>query len=174
MSKLIQLARVPFEVKGKKGYIPGPVLKNDHQPLIGPTAEQRKNRESEQRLTGQLSSVGVPMTWKIRATWSTSLTPGNSGLRHMSSAKMHPTLTQKCRFAQSRAAVVGSMCPWLVVTARGGDVVPRPDRFSKLNYSTTKIVLKNKNGGFGNVSPRALRRRSRIFPHPLGCGASEL
>ena len=42
-------------------------------------------------LTGQFSSVGVPMTWKMRATWSTSLVPGNSGRRHISSAKMHPT-----------------------------------------------------------------------------------
>merc|ERR1719333_969977 len=40
---------------------------------------------------GQLASEGVPHTMNILNSWSISDSPGNSGVREMSSAKMVPT-----------------------------------------------------------------------------------
>lgn len=41
-------------------------------------------------LTGQLSSFGVPNTWKIRVSWSRSDSPGKNGTRSSSSARIQP------------------------------------------------------------------------------------
>lgn len=42
-------------------------------------------------LTGQVSSVGVPITENIRESWSRSVSPGRNGTRRSSSASMQPT-----------------------------------------------------------------------------------
>lgn len=41
-------------------------------------------------LTGQVSSLGVPKTWKMRESWSRSDSPGKNGTRNSSSANIQP------------------------------------------------------------------------------------